>query len=1230
MTTLPPSLIQYRKEATTALVNGAIRDIEFSGSTYQVLVEDPQTHEALWVFLQLDGRGGIKDAFCAAEENIECCLHLAIAYLGLFDDTDDPLHVRYQQSLWRPLFQIPHEALGDYAPDLDTTEPGHYIGRSSDQIRLFELVTRTSAAQEKIGQILAYRRPATEENSLKFSNLLPEELDQWRRGRPSAELRYELSFWSDLAKWCMRLQEAGESYTVTFSGVEQQLPNWIEINWGDWSIGLALPLEDWPKLIPGLSTVKSPLFVQAESIQGIEKLIYNSAEGSLQIVKSPIFSQPKHEGIVLKEWTYVPDKGFYPHRPHPLAEQEVLYGEALDRALTQYAPFIASLLPETPVNLTSIAPSYQLNFDADWNLHIRAFLFTLGDMTEGESRLFGDWVYVAGKGFYCLDKRPFTSAETIIPVAQVASFVTQHRAWLSEQQGFYPHVTSLEWQLGYKLSPSNRLSFQAELSQAPPGSVVQDFGAWVYIEHHGFYVKSNWPFHPFLKANWAIGAEQIPFFIHQHRDELNLIPHFFSTHNPLSELKLQVELSSEGPSIHIEPIFKLAEGYTQRNVRLFDEFTYVEGEGFYELPAAQRVPEKWRHSVDVQKEDLLSFLDKELIELTPHLSSIDIRLKKPPFCRLIVLSGEPALERGIGWYHLNLSYRTDAGVIEIHELRRALKRKFPYAFLPQGLIDLRDERYDWLRALKADRFTITGRVTINALEFIRLNATDPIEFSQEARDLLKPLVQFEIPEQPILAGLDCQLRHYQEKGVQWLWFLYRQHLSGLLCDDMGLGKTHQAMALLVAVLNFHRTQGSKSQFLVVCPTSVIYHWQDKLRQFLPQLRVLSLHGPNRQLDPFDRSYDLLLTTYGIARNDQNLLAQIPFEIAIFDEVQVAKNPSSRAHIALTRIKAQMRIGLTGTPIENHLGELKALFDLILPGYLPPSSQYRARFTRPAQEHDNSSRLLLQRLIRPFTLRRRKEDVLQELPEKTEELFHCELLPDQRSLYTDLILNRSLPLIDTLRDSSAPIPYLHIFALLNHLKQICDHPAVFLKDVEHYTQYSSGKWELFKELLDEARDSRQKVVVFSQYLRMISLIETYLAARQIGFASIKGSTRDRAAQLTRFQNDPHCEVFVGSLRAAGLGIDLTAGSVVIHYDRWWNAARENQATDRVHRIGQTRGVQVFKLVTVNTFEERIDAIIEGKKHLMEEIIGVDDHQVVKLFSREELIQLLDVADIRHPA
>jgi len=428
-------------------------------------------------------------------------------------------------------------------------------------------------------------------------------------------------------------------------------------------------------------------------------------------------------------------------------------------------------------------------------------------------------------------------------------------------------------------------------------------------------------------------------------------------------------------------------------------------------------------------------------------------------------------------------------------------------------------------------------------------------------------------------GLD--LYGYQETGYHWLWLLQQNGFGGLLCDDMGLGKTHQAMALIRAVI----TIDPNTNVLVVCPTSVLDHWREKLARYVPGAKIE-------------------LTSYGIVRTRLEQFRGKRYDLLVLDEMQTIKNADTTTHQALRSLDRRVAIGLTGTPIENHERELKTLLDFVVPGYLPHDAE------------DN--RKLLQRLVRPFVLRRTKQQVLTELPPKIVDKRYCELTGEQRAIYRRVMESRAKPLRMQMR-AGATISYVHVFAALNFLKQICNHPASagggFAENA------TSGKWELFIELLDECMASGLKVVVFSQYVKMLELIEQNLASREIGFASIKGTTRLRGAEIARFRDDDSCRVFTASLRAGGLGIDLTSASVVIHYDRWWNQAREDQATDRVHRLGQNKGVQVIKLITRGTVEEKIDELIARKARLATELIREDDPALVKQFSVEELEELL---------
>jgi len=464
-------------------------------------------------------------------------------------------------------------------------------------------------------------------------------------------------------------------------------------------------------------------------------------------------------------------------------------------------------------------------------------------------------------------------------------------------------------------------------------------------------------------------------------------------------------------------------------------------------------------------------------------------------------------------------------------------------------------------------------------------------------------------------GLATPLRPYQAIGVDWLRFLWENRLAGLLCDDMGLGKTLQAMALLVGLVD----RGEVSApCLVACPTTVIPHWRDQMRRHAPGLRPIVYHGGQRKLPLSLRAGDVVVTSYGVLRRDAEALSAIPFAVAVFDEVQQIKNRQTQGWQAASHLIADLKLGLSGTPIENALGDLKTLFDLILPGYLGTDAAFEERFGRPAP----TDRLReLRRVISPFVLRRLKSSVLDELPEKIEDVRTCALSDDQVKLYRDAIGGKGAELARQLEKADEPLPYIHVFALLSLLKQICDHPALALGHLDRAEEYASGKWDLYHEILGEALGSGQKVVVFSQFLGMIALMERHLETLGVEHVTLTGATVRRGEVVDRFNRDPACRVFLGSLKAGGTGIDLIGGSVVIHYDRWWNAAREDQATDRVYRIGQKRAVQVVKLVTEGTLEEKIAAIIDRKRQMLDSVVEEDDPKLAKIFSREELLEML---------
>ncbi|MDH3393157.1 MAG: DEAD/DEAH box helicase, partial [Desulfobulbaceae bacterium] len=464
------------------------------------------------------------------------------------------------------------------------------------------------------------------------------------------------------------------------------------------------------------------------------------------------------------------------------------------------------------------------------------------------------------------------------------------------------------------------------------------------------------------------------------------------------------------------------------------------------------------------------------------------------------------------------------------------------------------------------------------------------------------------------------LRGYQKNGLAWLFSLYQFRMGGILADDMGLGKTHQALALLQAVQS-ERQEGSR--FLVVCPATVVSHWVNKTHSFYPGMDFHVYHGAHRDLKEANK-HSLIITTYGIIRRDVKLFSKLAFDIILLDEVQHLKNKKTAMYKAARLLNGKVTIGLTGTPLENSTNDLKAIFDLCLPGLLGTDATFHKQYSQPIEErNDQQQRDRLARLISPFLLRRAKPQVLTELPDVIEDIRTCELSDDQVALYREVVEHRGRALLSGIDANSDKKPaYMEVLAVISYLKQICDHPAL-LAGNDNRKNFRSGKWDLFVELLGECLASDMKVVVFSHYTKMLDIIEDHLDRNKIDYCSLRGSMplKKREEMIYRFNAEPECKVFCASLMAGGVGVDLTAAQAVIHYDRWWNAAREDQATSRVHRMGQRHVVQTFKLITVGTLEEKIHQLIEQKRKLAQHLVQEDDDAIIKRLSRDELIELL---------
>jgi superfamily II DNA or RNA helicase len=694
--------------------------------------------------------------------------------------------------------------------------------------------------------------------------------------------------------------------------------------------------------------------------------------------------------------------------------------------------------------------------------------------------------------------------------------------------------------------------------------------------------------------------------------------------------------------IEIQPLLRLiqkdgeAKFFERENLKRFQygDLYYIEELGILAEDQYPKLPpNKFKEPVKtvIHRSRVPAFLEKFGTDLADDTYRIDENIKRlkiiTDFDRMEITP--EVLERD--WCWISVKYGTGSQWISLSDILAAKKAKQRYVATDEGWIDVESPRFSPLDTL-FDRTSDTPQPDENAgirlsrMDVFRLacGREDDIAFTGDANrvSVLKRLCRMKPSvELPELEAMSSRLRDYQKRGTEWLMFLFENGFGGLLCDDMGLGKTHQAMALMVWL---RERKAAVAPFLLVCPTTVISHWHRKLGEHAPGLKTAVYYGEDRDLTAVIEGCDVILTSYGVLRRDVSHIKRVSFSIAVFDEIQNIKNRETKTYRAAEIVSADIKLGLTGTPVENTLADLKALLDLTVPGYLSTEDHFLDRYLIPIEQDRNASRREeLCRLISPFVLRRLKRTVLKELPDKIEDIRICELSEDQIKLYRDSISRRGADLLKVLREASQPVPYLHIFALLSLLKQICNHPALVEGNLKEYSRYQSGKWELFTELLSESLDSGQKVVVYSQYLGMLDIMESYLTEQKVEFAKLTGASRNRGDIIDRFNTDSDCRVFLGSLKAGGTGIDLVAASVVIHYDRWWNAAREDQATDRVHRIGQRRGVQVFKLVTLGTLEEKIAAIIEKKRNLMDGVVKEDDPGLLKSFTRQQLLDMLSM-------
>ncbi|WP_067819006.1 DEAD/DEAH box helicase [Actinomadura kijaniata] len=555
--------------------------------------------------------------------------------------------------------------------------------------------------------------------------------------------------------------------------------------------------------------------------------------------------------------------------------------------------------------------------------------------------------------------------------------------------------------------------------------------------------------------------------------------------------------------------------------------------------------------------------------------------------------------------------------IDEDELAELARLKTPLVRLRGQWVELDEEQLE--AALEFLRQPRAG--TMTAAEAIRaiVNAGDDtlplldVDADGAFGDLLSGQADRRLTPMTTPEGVEATLRPYQERGLAWLRFMSDLGLGGLLADDMGLGKTLQTLSLLA-----YEREGGKAPkpTLLIGPMSLVGNWQREAARFTPKLRVYVHHGTGRHRDEdlvaaVGRA-DLVLTTYGTAARDAAALGRVEWERVVCDEAQALKNAGTRQARAVRSIPARTRIALTGTPVENHLTELWSIMEFANPGLLGPRAAFRERFAVPIEKDgDERAALALKRATQPFILRRLKTDrsIISDLPEKQEIKTYCNLTPEQASLYRATVDDMLAQIAEADERQRRGL----VLATMAKLKQVCNHPAQLLKDGSRLAG-RSGKLERLEEICGQVVEQGEKALVFTQYAEFGSMLQPYLASRlERPVLWLHGGTSKQARDdlVQHFQNDPEPSVFLLSLKAAGTGLTLTAANHVVHLDRWWNPAVEDQATDRAFRIGQTRNVQVRKFICVGTMEERIDEMIERKKALADSIVGTGEDWLTEL-------------------
>jgi superfamily II DNA or RNA helicase len=586
---------------------------------------------------------------------------------------------------------------------------------------------------------------------------------------------------------------------------------------------------------------------------------------------------------------------------------------------------------------------------------------------------------------------------------------------------------------------------------------------------------------------------------------------------------------------------------------------------------------------------------------------------------------------GMDWLGLKITFQAGGITVPPDELARCLSEGRRYVKLEDGSfarIDAAKVREVLARQAEILASSNKGKIPLSQAgriqELLGHVASSTIAADTKALfDKLQGIEQIEPVKKP--RGLKATLRPYQESGLAWLGFLHELGSGGVLADDMGLGKTLETIALLLHLKHERKKQEEAGEdvkrrvALIVCPTSVVPNWLNEIDKFAPTLKAMAWHGADRHEKVEElEDHDIVITSYALLRRDEEQLSKLKLSYAILDEAQQIKNPMSATARSAKKLDSHRRLALTGTPIENRLSEIWSIFDFVSPGLLGDLNRFEQRYSGPIDRGDSKAAARLRATIHPFVLRRTKEEVAKDLPEKIEIEHQVDMGEEQAKLYGQVLQEVRASVLGEVDRVGLSKAHIQILAGLTRLRQVACDPRL-LGLPRQFGDEDSGKLIALRELVSEAFSGGHRVLVFSQFVSMLTLIRKALEEDGIKYEYLDGSTKDRQERVARFQNDPTVTVFLISLKAGGMGLNLTGADTVVHFDPWWNPAVEDQATDRAHRIGQTKVVTAYKLLAKGTIEEKILQLAHKKRALVETVLTEDAGGAKKL-TRQDIDDL----------